>query len=142
VTDASGRLSTTAPIFTVLEPLPPQVAKVSPASVPAGGELTIDGSGFRAPYTFTLGDAAARTVTMSYTRAVVRVPPLATGTYELHVLNGSGQTAAVGGNVTVTATGVVVTSASPMCVTSEGGATIAIAGIGFASCASVMLGGI
>jgi hypothetical protein len=142
VTDASGRVSTTGPIFTVLEGITPQVTKLSPASLPAGGELTVDGSGFRPPYTFTIGDVTARLVTMSYSQAIVRVPALAPGTYALNVVNGSGQTAALGGNVTVTSSGIVVASASPMCVTSDGGTPVAIAGSGFAAGATVTIGGV
>jgi len=123
--------------------LTPQITAVSPKSVPAGGELTIDGNGFRAPYTFALGDAAARTVTMSYTRAIIRVPSsLPPGTYELHVVNGGGQIASIGGKVTVTAGGVVVTNASPICAPSDGGSTITISGSGFASGATVTIDGV
>jgi parallel beta-helix repeat protein len=141
VTDANGHVSTTGPIFTVLEAVTPQVTNVAPRTLSAGGELTIDGNGFRVPYSFTVGDLAARTVTLSYTHAVVRVPALAPGTYELHVVNGSGQTAALGGNVTIVAGGVVVTGATPVCHSSDGGTTITIAGSGFANGASVTIGG-
>ncbi|MBV9184466.1 MAG: IPT/TIG domain-containing protein, partial [Acidobacteria bacterium] len=51
VTDVLGRMSTTGPIFTVLDNTP-QITHISPTALPAGAELIIDGSGFRAPYTF------------------------------------------------------------------------------------------
>ncbi|MBV9067850.1 MAG: IPT/TIG domain-containing protein, partial [Acidobacteria bacterium] len=81
-------MSTTGPIFTVLDNTP-QITHISPTALPAGAELIIDGSGFRAPYTFTIGGQTARIVTLSFNRAVVRVPALAPGSYELRVVNGS-----------------------------------------------------
>ncbi|MEA2326205.1 MAG: large repetitive protein, partial [Thermoanaerobaculia bacterium] len=54
VTDVLGRLSTTGPIFTVLSNTP-QITHIAPTALPAGAELTIDGSGFRAPYSFAVG---------------------------------------------------------------------------------------
>jgi len=143
VADSAGHVSTTGPIFSVLEPIPPQITKVTPATVPAGGEIVIEGTGFRDPYTFALGDTALRLKKRSATSGVAGLPAtLARGTYELHVLNGSGAVAAVGPSVTVTDTGVVVAGVSPACATADGGATIAIAGSGFASGAAVTVNGV
>src|SRR5207248_8368238 len=70
IADGNGHLSTTGPIFTVLEASTPQVTKVVPSSVPAGGEIAIEGSGFRDPYTFALGDTPLRLKKRSTTSAV------------------------------------------------------------------------
>jgi hypothetical protein len=143
VADGSGRVSTTGPIFTVLEPLPPQITRATPATVPPGGEISIDGSGFRDPYTFALGNAPLRVKKESSTSVVVAVPAtVAPGTYELHVVNGSGAVAAIGPNVTVAAGGIVITSVSPVCATTDGGTAIAIAGSGFPAGAAVTVNGV
>jgi hypothetical protein len=143
VADGNGHVSTTGPIFTVLEPLPPQITKAAPATVPPGGEIAIDGSGFRDPYTFALGDTTLRVKKESSTSAVAAVPAtLAPGTYELHVVNGSGAVAAIGPNVTVAAGGIVVTSVAPFCATTDGGTVIAIAGSGFPAGATVTVNGV
>jgi Calx-beta domain/IPT/TIG domain len=143
VSDASGHLSTTGPIFTVLEPATPQVTKVTPSSVPAGGELTIEGTGFRDPYTFALGDTPLRLKQRTPTKGVAGLPAtLARGTYELHVLNASGAVAAIGPNVTVTDSGAVIANVTPVCATTDGGTVVSIAGSGFASGATVTINGV
>ena len=143
VADSAGHVSTTGPIFSVLEPIPPQITKVTPTTVPAGGEITIEGSGFRDPYTFALGDTSLRLKKRTGTSGVAGLPAtLARGTYELHVLNGSGAVAAVGPAVTVTDTGVVVASVSPACATADGGATISIVGGGFVNGSTVTVNGV
>ncbi|MEA2344397.1 MAG: large repetitive protein, partial [Thermoanaerobaculia bacterium] len=139
VTDILGRLSTTGPIFTVLDNTP-QVTHISPTSLPAGAELTIDGSGFRATYTFTIGGQTARIVTMSFNRAIVRVPALAPGSYELRVVNATGQVVANGGSLTVTQSGLVISSAEPSCARADGGSVLHILGGGFASGATLTIG--
>ncbi|MEA2417388.1 MAG: large repetitive protein [Thermoanaerobaculia bacterium] len=139
VTDVLGRLSTTGPIFTVLSNTP-QITHVAPTALPAGAELAIDGSGFRAPFTFTIGGQTARIVTMSFNRAIVRVPALAPGNYELRIVNGS-QTAS-GGTLTVTQSGLMIVSAYPVCARTDGGAVLHILGSGFAAGATVTIGGV
>ena len=133
--------STTGPIFTVLDAVAPKVTKIAPPVAPPNAELTIDGSGFRPPYTFTIGGVAARLVSESYTRAVVRVPPLPSGEHELAIVNG-GSVVATGGRVTVSPTGIVVYGASPQCIPIGGGATISISGTGFLEGATVTIGGV
>jgi parallel beta-helix repeat protein len=133
--------STTGPIFTVLDPVAPKVTKISPPVVPPNAELTIDGSGFRSPYAFTIGGVVARLVSESYTRAVVRVPPLASGEHELVIVN-AGNVVATGGRVTVSPTGIVVYGAAPQCIPIGGGATISISGTGFLDGAAVTIGGV
>ena len=143
----SGRVSvtvagsTTGPIFTVLDPATPKVTKVSPLVVPPNAEVIVDGSGFRPPYAFTIGGVVARLVSETYTRVVVRVPPLASGPHELAVVN-AGNVVATGGNVTVSPTGIVVYGASPQCIPVGGGATISISGTGFVDGAAVTVGGV
>jgi Calx-beta domain/IPT/TIG domain len=133
--------STTGPIFTVLDPEAPKVTKTAPASVPQGAELTIDGSGFRSPYTFTIGGLPARIVTLSFTRAVVRVPVLAPGHYELDVVN-AGNVVTAGGNITVSTSGIVVAAATPVCIATDGGTPVSISGSGFAAGATVTINGV
>jgi hypothetical protein len=139
VTDVLGRLSTTGPIFTVLSNTP-QITHVAPTALPAGAELAIDGSGFRAPFTFTIGGQTARIVTMSFNRAIVRVPALAPGSYELRVVNATGQVVANGGSLTVTQSGLVISSAEPSCARADGGSVLHILGGGFASGATLTIG--
>ncbi|MGH9421356.1 MAG: IPT/TIG domain-containing protein, partial [Thermoanaerobaculia bacterium] len=142
VTDTAGRTSTTGPIFTIVEPQPPQITNVSPTTTRAGNEVTIDGSGFRPGYTFTIGDQSATFVSMTYTHAVVRVPQLAAGTYGVNALNAASKIAAVGPQVTVLAPGLAITRLNPSCVTTEGGTRITIYGIGFADGAVVTFDGV
>src|SRR5204863_8010812 len=68
VTDVGGHASTTGPIFTIIEPQPPQIASVTPATTRPSNEVTLDGSGFRPGYTFAIGDQPAAILTMTYTR--------------------------------------------------------------------------
>jgi hypothetical protein len=133
--------STTGPVFTVLDATAPKVTKIAPPVAPPNAELTIDGSGFRPPYAFTIGGVVARLVSESYTRAVVRVPPLSSGEHELAIVNG-GNVVATGGRVTVSPTGIVVYGASPQCLPIGGGATISISGTGFLAGATVTIGGV
>ena len=132
--------STTGPIFTVLDPQATTVTKVTPPSLPQGAELTIDGSGFRPPYTFTIGGAVAHVVSLTFTRVVVRVPVLVPGRYELDVMNGDAVAAT--GSVTVSTSGMVVTGASPLCISTDGGTTISISGNGFIAGATVKINGV
>lgn len=140
--DAEGHTTTTGPIFTVLEPVTPEITSVLPAKVAAGGELTITGKGFRSPYTFLLGTTSAGAIVdMTFNRAVVRVPAtFAVGTYTLGIANGAGNLAAIGPRVEV-AGAFTLSSAAPQCGSSAGGTKITITGTGFASGARVWFGG-
>lgn len=142
VTDANGHSSTTGPIFTVLEPIPPQITSAMPSTTRAAGELTLDGNGFRPGYSFAIGDAKAATINMTYKRSVIRVPDVAAGVYRVNVLNAAGQIAAVGPSISVGTTGVVVKSITPGCATSDGNVAVTISGDGFVSGASVTVDGI
>jgi hypothetical protein len=103
--------------------------------------VTLDGSGFRPGYTFTIGDQPAMTMTMTYTRVVLRVPELAPGSYGINVLNAASKIAAVGPQLKVLAAGLAVTRVAPICATADGGKTMTINGSGFATGAVVTFDG-
>jgi hypothetical protein len=141
VTDAGGHASTTGPIFTIIEPQPPQIASVTPATTRPSNEVTLDGSGFRPGYTFAIGDQPAAILTMTYSRVVLRVPKLNAGSYEVDVLNAASKIAAVGPQLKILADGLAVTSVTPSCATSDGGGRMTINGAGFATGAVVAFDG-
>jgi len=141
VTDLGGHASTTGPIFTVVEPQPPQIASVTPATTRPENEVALDGSGFRPGYTFTIGDQPAAIVTMTYSRVVLRVPQLAAGSYEVDVLNASSKIAAVGPQLKIVAAGLAVIRVAPLCTTTEGGTPMTITGSGFVTGATVTFDG-
>jgi len=132
VTDAGGHASTTGPIFAVLDPQPPQITGVTPATTRPANEVTLDGSGFRSGYTFTIGNQPAPLLTMTYSRVVLRVPELNAGSYEIDVLNAASQTAAIGPQLTILAAGLSVTRVSLACANTDGGVPMTITGSGFA----------
>jgi len=141
--DSYGHLTTTGPIFSVLEPTTPQITNVTPSKIAPGGEIIIEGRGFRAPYTFALdGRKAGSIVDMNFTRAVVRIagdmPP---ATYILGVLNGDGNLAATGPHVDVVSNALVAINVTPQCARADGGAEITITGNGFTPDARVTVGG-
>jgi uncharacterized protein YjdB len=141
VTDGLGHASTTGPIFTIVEPQPPQITTVTPATTRPGNEVTLDGNGFRPGYTFAIGDQPAAIVTMTYSRVVLRVPQLAPGSYEIDVINAASKIAAVGPQLKVLAAGLAVTRVTPMCAMTNGGRQMTITGAGFVSGATVTLDG-
>jgi hypothetical protein len=141
VTDLRGHASTTGPIFTIVEPVPPQIASVTPATTRPSNEVTLDGSGFRPGYTFTIGDQPAAIVTMTYTRVVLRVPQLAPGSYVVNVLNAASKIAAVGPQLKVLAAGLAITRIAPICATTEGGGQMIVIGSGFLTGAVVTFDG-
>jgi hypothetical protein len=141
VTDLSGHASTTGPIFMIVEPQPPQITSVTPATTRPSNEITIDGSGFRPGYTFTIGDQPAPIVTMTYTRVVLRVPQLAPGSFAINAVNAASKIAAVGPQMKVLAGGLAVTRVAATCATTEGGKPMTINGTGFATGAVVTFDG-
>ena len=141
VTDLSGHASTTGPIFTVIEPQPPQITSVTPATTRPANEVTLDGTGFRPGYTFTIGDQPAPTVTMTYTRVVLRVPQLDPGSYGVNALNAASKIAGVGPKLNILAAGLAVIRVAPTCATTDGGGQITINGTGFVTGAVVTFGG-
>jgi parallel beta-helix repeat protein len=141
VTDIRGAVSTTGPIFTIVEPQPPQIADISPATTRPDNEVTLDGAGFRPGYSFTIGDQPATLVSLAYTRVVLRVPQLAAGAYAVNVLNSASKIAAVGPQLNVLAAGLAVNHVAPVCATTEGGVKMTINGTGFATGAAVTFDG-
>jgi hypothetical protein len=142
ITDASGRVTTTGPIFTVVEAGAPRITTATPSKVTAGSELVLQGEGFRPGYTFAIGDRATPIVVLSSTRAIVRVPPMPGGSYPVDAINAAGNVAARGPSVTYLAGGVAVMSVSQACATTDGGQRVTINGNGFVSGASVLIGGV
>jgi Calx-beta domain/PKD domain/IPT/TIG domain len=142
LTDVNGRLITTGPVFNVLEPVSPQITAIHPPSGAAGSEIALDGKGFRAPYTFGLGEHALTIVSLAYDHAIVRVPrPFDAGTQPVTVLNALHQIASVGPQFEVTANGPAIESITPGCATTGGTLDVVIRGSGFAAGATVTVGG-
>jgi Calx-beta domain/Right handed beta helix region/IPT/TIG domain len=135
---ANGLTSTSGALFTVGEAAPPRVTAVAPGSAMAGAEVELEGTMLRAPYTFAFGGRQAQIVTLTPSRAVVRLPlDLAVGDYRATVLNGNGQIASLGASLHVTADGVLISQVSRRCGTTEGGVDVIVRGKGFSSGASV-----
>jgi hypothetical protein len=139
ITDPNGHVSTTGPIFTIVEAGAPRITRATPSTVIAGNEIVVEGEGFRAGYGFSLGDRAATILSMTYTRVVIRVPAIDAGTYPLNVVNAAGNVAAIGPSIVVASHGVAVNSVSMSCSSTDGGERITIRGSGFASGASVTI---
>ncbi|HEX8171737.1 MAG TPA: IPT/TIG domain-containing protein [Thermoanaerobaculia bacterium] len=135
--------TTTGPAVTILDPLRPRVTAIAPQSSAAGAELELTGEGFREALGFTVGGQRAAVVSLSWTRAVVRIPAaLQVGSYDVSVVNANGSVAANGPRVTIAAGGVVVRSVSPRCATTDGGDVVTIAGSGFGPGATVTFDGV
>ena len=143
IRDAAGRVTTTGPIFNVLEAVPPHITSLTPAETNAGGELTAEGRGFRTGYTVAIGEQTASVASISFDRMTLRVPSsLPAGKYSLSFRNASGAVAAFGPNVTIKAGGPAIASVSPACASSEGGTVITLTGNGFGAAPRVEIGGI
>jgi len=143
LTDADGRVTTTGPIFTVIEPERPQVVKVLPATTLPGSEVVLEGRGFRPGYTFAIAGLPATIVSLDSTRAVVRIASAAApGEYAVQVLNAAGKVAAVGAPVRIGSGALRIAAVSPSCGTTGGGSALVITGEGFAEGAGVTLNGV
>jgi len=142
LTDLGGHVSTTGPIFMIIEPQPPSITGVSPAAVRPANEVTLDGSGFRPGYSFVIGDQPAALVSLDYNRVVLRVPQLAPGAYGVNVLNAASKIAAVGPQLQILPGGLSVTRVSPVCATTDGGEAMTISGTGFVTGAVVTFNGV
>ncbi|HKO00423.1 MAG TPA: Calx-beta domain-containing protein, partial [Thermoanaerobaculia bacterium] len=141
IADPNGHVTTTGPIFTILAAVQPSITRATPATAMTGNEIVIDGDGFRAGYEFTIGGRTAAIVSMTYTRAVVRLPALDPGSYPLAIAAG-GTVVATGPAIGVASHGVAVTSVSISCASTDGGDAITIYGSGFASGATVTIGNV
>jgi len=142
VTDVLGHASTTGPIFTIVEPQPPQITAVTPPTTRPANVVILDGNGFRPGYAFTIGDQPAATLTMTYTRVVLRVPQLAAGSYEIDVINSASKIAAVGPRLKIVADGPAITRVAPNCATTDAGGRMTITGTGFVTGAVVSFDGV
>lgn len=132
-------MSTTGPVFTVGEPAPPRVSRVLPASVAVGGEVVLEGTSFRAPYTFAFHGKTASIVSLLPSRAVVRLAnDLLPGTYPTLVMNAANKIASVGPAVNIRPEGVVVSAIDKPCGATDGGIDVVLTGSGFAAGAAVM----
>lgn len=143
LTGADGHVTTTGPIFTVLEAVPPIVTAIVPAALPAGAELRLDGRGFRPGYLFRVGGRLATIASLEYTSVVVRLDPaVMPGDHNVEIYNAAGHMAGIGPRVHVMATGVAIHGIDVACSTTEGGGTVTIIGTGFASGAIVRFDGV
>jgi hypothetical protein len=143
LTDATGRSTTTGPILMIVEPAPPQVTSVAPATTLPGSDVTLHGRGFRPAYSFTIGGQPAQVISLAFDRAVVRIARnVAPGSYRVHVVNAAGNVAAVGAQVAIGEAALRIRSVSPACGTTEGGAAVTLSGDGFALDAEVTFNGI
>lgn len=143
LTDAEGRVTTTGPVFTVLEAVPPFITSVTPASLPAGAELTLEGRGFRPGYVFRIGGRAASVLSLEYTRIVLRIDDeTPAGTHAIEVLNAAGLLAGIGPGVTIAEDGLALFAIDVPCTTTEGNVLATLTGRGFAAGAMVAFNGI
>jgi hypothetical protein len=143
VADDKGHFSTTGPIFTVIEPLPPQITSLTPSTAAPGAEIAIDGKGFRPGYAVAFGGKIAPYVSLDYTHVVVRLPKtLSAGTYGAEMWNANNQTASIGPSLTVVDGGVVINGLSPRCATTDGNVEVTINGGGFVNGATATFNGI
>lgn len=143
ITNSSDRTSTTGPIFTVGEASPPQVTRVAPAAAPAGAEVELRGTGFRPGYTFAVGGRTAAIIALSPTRTVVRVSRTAEpGVRVVQTINALGHVASQGPSISILAGGLLVSSVTSRCATTEGNTDVVITGTGFTSDSEVTFDGI
>jgi hypothetical protein len=139
---ADGASATTGPIFTIGESSPPRVSRVT-ATAAAGAEIVLEGTGLRRSYSFAIGGKALQLVSLSPTRAVVRLPnDLVAGTHAIQLMNAQGRIAALAPAVIVRANGVVVAEVEARCASTDGEVDVTISGRGFAPGASVTFDGV
>jgi hypothetical protein len=140
--DAGGRLTTTGPIFMVVEPVPPQITRATPSTVLPGSEISLEGSGFRPGYSFAIGGVPAQTIRLHSTAALIRLGETAPGTYPIHVLKSSQQVAGVGPAITVQDGELRLLTIAPPCGVTGGGSAVRLNGRGFAEGAVVTFNGV
>ena len=143
ITDAGGRVTTTGPIFNVLEPVPPQIATLTPSETSAGAEIVAEGQGFRAGYDVEIGSMRATIASLTFNRLVLRVPAtLSTGRHPLTFMKENGVIAAIGPSLTIVEANPALAAASPACSPTDGGALVTLGGRGFSDGARVEFGGV
>jgi len=122
----------------------PTVTSISPTSGPASGGtfVTITGTGFSAGASVTLGGTAATNVTVvSSTSITATTAAHAAGAVTVVVTNTDSQSGTLTNGYTYSPAAPTVTSISPTSGTTSGGTSVTITGTGFATGASVTLGG-
>ncbi|MBN1417467.1 MAG: IPT/TIG domain-containing protein, partial [Planctomycetes bacterium] len=141
VTNPDGRTATRSSGFEYLAA--PTIASISPTSGPeAGGTFVrITGTALRAGATVLFGGSAAGNVNVvSATELTCNAPAHAPGVVDVEVRNPDGQAAVSAGGFTYTANA-GITSITPTSGPTAGGTTVAIAGAGFQTGATVTFGG-
>lgn len=105
VQNPDGQSSTLANGFTYTDPPPdsaPTVSSVSPGTVTAGTEVTVDGTNFGSGASVNVGSSAASNVKfLSSTQLSATVPSVSPGTYDLTVANTNGLSATLSPGLTV-----------------------------------------
>jgi hypothetical protein len=122
----------------------PVVSSVTPASGLISGttNVTITGSGFMAPLAVSVGGVAATNVTLvSSTAITATVPAHASGSVDIVVINGDGQSVTKTAAYTYTNPAPTVSSISPTGGSVGGGTVVTISGTNFVSGATVSIGG-
>ena len=143
IEDALNRMTTSGPLFSVLEARPPRITEVSPSRVAAGGELELTGEGFRAGTTFEIGGHIATILSMESTRAIVRVSSeTARGSYPVQVRIRTATLAEDGPSVEIVDGTMFVIAADPRCTTTSGGVYAIIRGRSFPAGATVAFAGV
>jgi IPT/TIG domain len=141
VVEAKQRRITLGPIFTVLEAQAPRISSVSPATVPAGGEVLLTGTGFRAGYSFRIGGRTATVLWRTLTATRIRVAhDTPAGSHTVDVITPAGQLSSIGPALDVTAAGLLLRGITPNCATTDGLADVTIHGTGFTNGMQVRFG--
>ncbi len=124
----------------------PTVSSISPTSgTTAGGTaVTINGTGFLAGATVTIGGMAATGVTVASGTSITATTPVhSAGAADVVVKNTDGQSATLSGGFTYTTPNPAptVNGISPTSGTTAGGTPVSISGTGFLAGATVTIGG-
>jgi hypothetical protein len=123
----------------------PTITTVTPAtgSTSGGTAITLAGTNFRTGATVSIGGTAATGVVVnSATEVVATTPAKAVGTYNVVLTNSDGSSYTKANGFTyVTATNPTIATVSPAIAGTAGGTVMALTGTGFASGATVSVGG-
>ena len=136
--DADGR-TITGPSFTVRAPAAPQITS-APAKATAGSEIVVNGSGFRPSFVFTIAGVALRSVVVTPSYVILRLPSTVAPQQSTLVLRDASGASLASQPIEVTSSGVAVESASPQCTSTDGGTLVTITGSGFEPGAVVTFG--
>ena len=141
VSDANGT-STGGPSYTYVVPPPPTVTSISPTSGPAAGgtKVTINGTGFAAGATVTIGNAATSVVVASATKLTAVTSATAAGSHAVVVSDANGTSTGGPSYTYVAPPPPTVTSVTPTSGPAAGGTKVTIKGTGFLAGATVTIG--